>query len=65
MLLHAPFAHKRLLAEFTLELFGDVVQRSVHLQAMFVGERLPADLAGMRPHAGVIQHVDPQGVELR
>lgn len=65
MLLHAPLAHKRLLAVFTLELFGDVVQRSVHLQAVFVGERLAADLAGVRPHARVIQHVDAQRVQLR
>lgn len=65
VLLHAPLAHKRLLTVFTLELFGDVVQRSVHFQAVFVGERLAADLAGVRPHARVIQHVDSQGVELR
>lgn len=65
VLLHAPLAHKRLLTVFTLELFGDVVQRSVHLQAVLVGECLAADFAGVRPHARVIQHVDPQGVELR
>lgn len=64
MLLHAPLAHKRLFAEFALELFCDVVQRSVHLQTVFVGERLAAHLAGVRPHARVIQHVDAQGVEL-
>ncbi len=65
MLLHAPLAHKRLLTVFTLELLGDVVQRSVHLQAVLVGESLAADLAGVRSHARVIQHVDPQGVKLR
>lgn len=65
MLLHAPLAHKGLLTVFTLELFGDVVQRPVHLQAVLVGERLAADLAGVRPHARVIQHVDPQRVQLR
>lgn len=64
VLLHAPFAHERLLAVLALKLFGDVVQRSVHLQAVFVGESLAADLAGVRPHAGVIQHVDAEGVEL-
>lgn len=65
VLLHAPLAHERLLAVFTLELLGDVVQRSVHLQTVFVGERLAADLAGVRPHARVVEHVDPQGVQLR
>lgn len=65
VLLHAALAHKRLLTELTLELLGDVVQRSVHLQAVFVCKRLAADLAGVRPHAGVIQHVDTQRVELR
>ena len=65
VLLHAALAHKGLLTVFTLELLGDVVQRTVHLQAVLVGERLAADLAGVRPHACVIQHVDPQGVELR
>lgn len=65
VLLHAPLAHKRLLTVFTLELFGDVVQRPVHLQTVFVGERLATDLAGVRPHSCVIQHVYPQGVQLR
>ena len=65
VLLHAPLAHKHLLTVRTLELFGDIVQRSMHLQAVFVGERLAADFAGVRPHACVIQHVDPQRVELR
>lgn len=65
VLLHAALAHKTLLAIFTLELLGDVVQRAVHLQAVFVGESLAADLAGVRPHPRVIQHVDPQRVELR
>ncbi len=64
VLLHVPLADERLLTVFTLELFGDVMQRSVHLQAVFVGERLAADFAGMRPHARVGQHVDPQGVDL-
>lgn len=64
VLLHAPLAHKRLLTVFTLELFGDVVQHSVHLQTVFVGERLAADLTGVRPHARVIEHVYPQGVQL-
>lgn len=65
VLLHAPLAHETLLTVFTLELLGDVMQRPVHLQAVFVGERLAAHLAGVRPHSRVIQHVDPQGVELR
>lgn len=65
VLFHAALAHERLLAVFTLELFADVVQSSVHLQAVFVGERLAADLAGVWPHARVVQHVDAQGVELR
>lgn len=64
MLLHAPLAHKRLVTVLALELLGDVVQRSVHLQAVLVGEGLAADLAGVRPHAGVIQHVDAQRVQL-
>lgn len=64
MLLHAPLAHERLLTEFALELFGDVVQRSVHLQTVFVSERLAADLTRVRPHTCVIQHVDPQRVQL-
>lgn len=64
VLLHAALAHKRLLTEFTLELFGDIVQRSVHLQAVFVGERFAAHFAGVRPYPGVIQHVDPQRVQL-
>lgn len=65
VLLHAPLAHKSLLTEHTLELFGNIVQRSVHLQAVLVGERLAADLTGVRPHARVVQHVDPQRVQLR
>lgn len=64
VLLHAPLAHKRLLTVFTLELLGDVVQRSVHLQTVLVGERLAADLAGVGPHARVIEHVYAQGVQL-
>lgn len=64
MLLHAPLAHERLLAEAALELLGDVVQRSVHLQAVFVGEGFVAHFAGVRPHARVVQHVDPQRVHL-
>lgn len=65
VLLHAPLADETLLAVLALELLGDVMQRPVHLQAVFVGERLAAHLAGVRPHAGVIQHVDPQRVQLR
>ena len=64
MFLHAPLAHKGFLAVLTLELLSDVVQSSVHLQAVFVGEILAADFAGVRPHTRVIQHVDAQGVEL-
>lgn len=64
MLLHAPLAHKRLLTEPTLELLGDVVQCAVHLQAVFMGEGFAAHLAGVRPHTGVAQHVDPQRVQL-
>lgn len=65
VLLHAPLAHKCLLAVFALELLGDVVQHAVHLQAVLVGERLAAHLAGVGPHARVRQHVDPQRVQLR
>lgn len=65
MVLHAPLAHKRLVAIFTLELFGDVMQRAMHLQTVFVSERLPTDLTGVWPDACVAQHVQSQRVELR
>ena len=61
--LHAPLADKGFTAELALELLGDVVQRRVHLQAVFVGKRLATDLAGVRPHASVVEHMDAQGVE--
>lgn len=65
VLLHAPLAYKQLLAVFTLELLGEPVQRPVDAQAVLVGERLAAHLAGVRPHPRVVQHVDPEGVQLR
>lgn len=38
VLLHAPLAHKQLLAVFTLELLGEPVQRPVNAQAVLVCE---------------------------
>lgn len=64
VLLHAALADKALLAVLALELLGGVVQRPVHLQAVLVGEGLVAHLARVRPHARVVQHVDPQRVQL-
>lgn len=65
VLLHAPLAYKQLLAVFTLELLGEAVQRPVNAQAVLVCERLAAHFAGVRSHASVVQHVDPEGVQLR
>lgn len=45
--LHVPLAHEVLLTQFTLELFGDIVQCPVHLQAVFVGEGFSTDLTGV------------------
>lgn len=64
VLLHAPLAYKQLLAVFTLELLGEPVQRPVNAQAVLVGERLAAHFTGVRPHPRVVQHVDPEGVQL-
>lgn len=41
------------------------MQRSVHLQAVLSGKAFPANLAGVRPHPRVVQHVNAQGVQLR
>lgn len=65
VLLHAPLANKQLLAVFTLELLGESVQRPVNAQAVLVGERLATHFAGVRSHPRVIQHVDPERVQLR
>lgn len=64
MLLHAALADKAFLAILALELLAGVVQRPVHLQAVLVGEGLVAHLARVRPHTRVVQHVDPQRVQL-
>lgn len=64
VLLHAPLAYKQLLAVFTLELLGEPMQRPVNAQAVLVGEGLAAHFAGVRSHPGVVQHVDPQRVQL-
>lgn len=45
--LHVSLAHEVLLTQFTLELFGDIVQCPVHLQAVFVGEGFSTDLTGV------------------
>lgn len=37
----------------------------MNAQAVLVGEGLAAHFAGVRPHPGVVQHVDPEGVQLR
>lgn len=60
MFFHAPLAHEELLTVLALELLVEAVQRPVHIQVVFVGERLAAHLARVRPHPGVVQHVDPQ-----
>lgn len=41
------------------------MQRPVDAQAVLVGEGLAAHFARVRSHAGVVQHVDPEGVQLR
>lgn len=64
VLLHAALADEGLVTILTLELFGDVVEGAVHLEAVLVGEGLAAHLARVRPHARVVQHVDAQRVEL-
>lgn len=64
VVLHAPLAHKGLVAVLTLELFGGVVQRAVHPQAVFVSEGFSTHFTGVRTDAGVAQHVQPQGVKL-
>lgn len=64
VLLHAALADEALLAVLALELLGGVVQSPVHLQAVLVGEGLVAHLARVRPHARVVQHVDPKRVQL-
>lgn len=40
------------------------MQRPVHLQAVLGGKAFPANLAGVRPHPCVVQHVNAQGVQL-
>lgn len=65
VIFHAPLADKQLLAVLTLELLGEPVQRAVNAQAVLVGEGLAAHFAGVRPHPGVVQHVDPERVQLR
>lgn len=41
------------------------MQRPVNAQAVLVCERLATHFAGVRPHPSVVQHVDPERVELR
>lgn len=64
MFLQASFSDKRLFAEAAVKSLKRVVERPVHFQAVLGGKALPADLAAVRPHPCVVQHMNTERVKL-